>query len=147
MRPAWLAADAGERFWYRTTTENGPEAILIDAATVTRSACDLPPCQAVLRGDAARGAPGSRYDELSPDGRRLAFVRDWNLWVRDVATGRETALTSDGVKDFGYATDNAGWTRSDRPIVRWSPDSRKTMASVPRRGWPSIRRPSSRPPA
>ncbi|MGB6074594.1 MAG: DPP IV N-terminal domain-containing protein, partial [Candidatus Acidiferrales bacterium] len=27
--------------------------------------------------------------------------------------------------DFGYATDNAGWTHSDRPIVLWSPDSKK----------------------
>ena len=52
-------------------------------------------------------------------------MRDWNLWVRDVATGPETQLTTDGVKDFGYATDNAGWTRSDRPILLWSPDSRK----------------------
>ena len=39
--------------------------------------------------------------------------------------GRETQLTTDGVKDFGYATDNAGWTRSDRPILLWSPDSKK----------------------
>jgi len=31
-----------------------------------------------------------------------------NLWVRDVASGKETQLTTDGVKDFGYATDNAG---------------------------------------
>ena len=37
----------------------------------------------------------------------------------------ETPLTTDGVKDFGYATDNAGWTRSDRPVLLWSPDSRK----------------------
>ena len=29
------------------------------------------------------------------------------------------------MKDFGYATDNAGWTTSDRPIVLWSPDSKK----------------------
>ncbi len=53
------------------------------------------------------------------------FIRDYNLWVRDVATGNETQLTTDGVKDFGYATDNAGWTHSDRPIVLWSPDSKK----------------------
>ena len=38
---------------------------------------------------------------------------------------KETQLTTDGVKDFGYATDNAGWTKSDRPIVLWSPDSKK----------------------
>lgn len=125
VRPTWLVGDAGERFWYRTTTENGPETILIDAVTATRSACDLPPCQAAARSDPARAPAAGRYEELSPDRRRTAFVRDWNVWVRDVATGRETALTKDGVKDFGYATDNAGWTRSDRPIVRWSPDSRK----------------------
>ena len=34
-------------------------------------------------------------------------------------------MTSDGVKDFGYATDNAGWASSDRAIVLWSPDSKK----------------------
>ena len=62
---------------------------------------------------------------MSPDGKRAAFIRDWNLWVRDVATGQETQLTTDGVKDFGYATDNAGWASSDRPIVVWSPDSKK----------------------
>lgn len=63
--------------------------------------------------------------ELSPDGTKAVFLRDWNLWVRDVASGKETQLTTDGVKDFGYATDNAGWQHSDRPIVLWSPDSKK----------------------
>ena len=62
---------------------------------------------------------------MSPDGKRAAFIRDWNLWVRDVATGAETQLTTDGTKNFGYATDNAGWTTSDRAIVLWSPDSKK----------------------
>jgi dipeptidyl-peptidase 4 len=62
---------------------------------------------------------------MSPDGKRAAFIRNWNLWVREVATGQEKQLTTDGVKDFGYATDNAGWAGSDRPIVLWSPDSKK----------------------
>ena len=56
---------------------------------------------------------------------RAAYIRDYNLWVRDIATGRETQLTTDGQKDFGYATDNAGWVKSDRPVLVWSPDSRK----------------------
>src|SRR4051794_14454812 len=51
-------------------------------------------------------------DSPSPDKKRTAFIRDWNLWVRDLATGKETQLTKDGVKDYGYATDNAGWTHS-----------------------------------
>src|SRR6266496_6484941 len=62
---------------------------------------------------------------LSPDGTKTAFIKDYNLWVRDVKTKRETQLTTDGVKDFGYATDNAGWIHSDRPTLRWSPDSKK----------------------
>ena len=78
-------------------------------------------------GRGGRGGPGGggRNEVLSPDGKRAVFIRDFNLWVREVATGAETQLTKDGVKDFGYATDNAGWSRSERPIVRWSPDSRK----------------------
>jgi dipeptidyl-peptidase-4 len=62
---------------------------------------------------------------VSPDGKQAAFIRDYNLWVRDLATGKEAALTMDGVKNFGYATDNAGWIRSGRAVVLWSPDSRK----------------------
>ena len=62
---------------------------------------------------------------VSPDGRREAFIRDWNLWVRDIATKRERQLTADGTANFGYATDNAGWVHSDKPILLWSPDSRK----------------------
>jgi len=80
------------------------------------------------RGAGGRGAGrgAARAPESpSPDGKRAVFIRDWNLWMRDVATNRETQLTHDGVKDFGYATDNAGWTSSDRAIVLWSPDSKK----------------------
>jgi dipeptidyl-peptidase-4 len=76
-------------------------------------------------GERARRERPLRNVVFSPDSTKAAFIRDWNLWVRDVATGRETQLTTDGVKDFGYATDNAGWTKSDRPILLWSPDSRR----------------------
>jgi dipeptidyl aminopeptidase/acylaminoacyl peptidase len=76
-------------------------------------------------GAAGRFGPPLRTDVPSPDGKHTAFIREWNLWIREVASGRETQLTTDGIKDFGYATDNAGWTKSDRPIVLWSPDSKK----------------------
>lgn len=68
---------------------------------------------------------GSEPGTVSPDGKKAAFIRNWNLWVRDVATGKETQLTTDGVEYFGYATDNAGWKRTDNAIVSWSPDSKK----------------------
>ena len=62
---------------------------------------------------------------LSPDGKHAAFIRDYNLWVREVESGEETQLTTDGVEDFGYATNNAGWIKSDRPVLLWSPGSDK----------------------
>jgi dipeptidyl-peptidase-4 len=70
---------------------------------------------------------GGHPEAPSPDGRLIAFIRDDNLWVREVATKTEKQLTTDGIKDYGYATDNAGWTKSDRPVVSWSPDSKKIM--------------------
>ena len=74
--------------------------------------------------DAGRRA--SRPESVvSPNGKQAAFIRDWNLWVRDVSTGAETQLTRDGIENFGYATDNAGWQHSDRAILVWSPDSRR----------------------
>lgn len=62
---------------------------------------------------------------LSPDGKKAAFIKDNNLWIRDIATDKLTQLTTDGVQYYGYATDNAGWKHSDDPILRWSPDSKK----------------------
>lgn len=93
--------------------------------------CDLtadkcsPEGTAPAAGQGGGGRGGAGNAVTSPDKKRSAFIRDFNLWVRDVATGKETQLTTDGVKDFGYATDNAGWTHSDRPVLVWSPDSKK----------------------
>ncbi|MEA9482290.1 S9 family peptidase [Xanthomonas campestris] len=99
-----LTADGRYRFEIRDTD------VICDA----RAACSK-----VYASDKAE--PGV----LSPDKTREAFIRNWNLWVRELATGKETQLTRDGVENFGYATDNAGWQHSDNAIVAWSPDSRK----------------------
>jgi len=105
-----------------------------------RFRCDVGGKACVAAGSAVGGGRGGRGGRagggggrgnagptvaVSPDGKSAAFVRNWNLWVRDVATGQERALTTDGVKDFGYATDNAGWRTGDRPMILWSPDSKK----------------------
>jgi dipeptidyl aminopeptidase/acylaminoacyl peptidase len=76
--------------------------------------------------ESGRRPRGNRGLEIaSPDGKRVAFLRDYNLWVRNLQTKKETQLTTDGIKDFGYATDNAGWKTGDGPILAWSPDSKK----------------------
>jgi dipeptidyl aminopeptidase/acylaminoacyl peptidase len=76
-------------------------------------------------GRSGGGPPGARTQILSPDGTRAAFVREHNLWVRDVKGGQETQLTTDGEPEFAYARNDAGWTRSDTPVVVWSPDSKQ----------------------
>ena len=82
--------------------------------------CDAAGCAAV-----AKPKSGDEPGAASPDGSRAAFIRDWNLWVRDLATGKETQLTFDGKPDYGYATDNAGWKHTNEAILAWSPDGRK----------------------
>src|SRR5262249_33103227 len=123
-RSTWVSDQNGERFWYRTTTEQGSEAFIVNAADGVKRICDLPACRAAA-DEGGRGGRPPRLDVRSPDGKRPGFIRGWTLWVRDLGSGKESQLTTDGVKDFGYATDNAGWTRSDRPILVWSPDSKK----------------------
>jgi dipeptidyl aminopeptidase/acylaminoacyl peptidase len=92
----------------------------VDNATPTASVVAAP--QGRGRGPATGGGIP---ETLSPDGKRAVFIQNYNLWVRDVATNDKKQLTKDGIKDYGYATDNAGWKSSDRAIVRWSPDSKK----------------------
>lgn len=87
--------------------------------------CDLESYSCATEAKPAESAAPPAEEEISPDGKSAAFIRDYNLWLRDVGTGQETQLTTDGMKDFGYATDNAGWIHSDRPILLWSPDSKK----------------------
>jgi dipeptidyl aminopeptidase/acylaminoacyl peptidase len=85
-------------------------------------------CELKGAGECSAKATPKSGDEpgtVSPDKTREAFVRDWNLWVRDLASGKETRLTTDGTRDYGYATDNAGWIHTARAVVNWSPDSKK----------------------
>ncbi|MCO6498473.1 MAG: DPP IV N-terminal domain-containing protein [Chitinophagaceae bacterium] len=64
------------------------------------------------------------FQPTSPDGSKTVFIKDDNLWIKEVSSGKTYALTTDGVKDYGYATDNAGWKHSNNAIVSWSPDSK-----------------------
>lgn len=72
-------------------------------------------------------------DELrSPDGRWAAFVRKYNLYVRNIESGEEIQLTHDGRLDHDYATP-ADETKlvyhlSEKkypPAAVWSPDSKR----------------------
>lgn len=51
-----------------------------------------------FRGRRGAGNRGSN-EVLSPNGKKAAFIKDYNLWVRDVKTNAQTQLTTDGVKN------------------------------------------------
>ena len=145
VTPNWMPGDKNERFWYRSVTASGVTFYMVDPVKKTRTviaAADtaaLPQTANVGgrggrggggggRGGRGGGGPAGAKGEpllVSPDGSRGAFVRDWNLWVRDMASGQEKQLTRDGVKDFGYATDNAGWAGGPNAMAVWSPDSKR----------------------
>ena len=97
--------------------------------------CISEPRQAGQEGVPPRGPMGRSMapEVVSPDGAKAAFIRDNNLWLRDTESGEEHQLTDDGIEDFGYATNNAGWTKSDRPVLLWSPDSEKIATFRARR--------------
>jgi dipeptidyl aminopeptidase/acylaminoacyl peptidase len=112
-----------------TLTNN--DQTVVTTISGRRISCDLSGAGVCVADDSTpqggrrrRGGRGGGVD-TSPDGTKAAFIRDWNLWIRNTKTGDETQLTTDGVKDYGYATDNAGWTHSDNPILVWSPDSKR----------------------
>jgi dipeptidyl-peptidase-4 len=76
-----------------------------------------------------RTAEEEELPAFSPDGRLVAFVRRNDLYVVDVASGRETRLTRSGSDtvlngrlDWVYEEELA--SRSPRAFA-WSPDSRK----------------------
>ncbi len=117
--PTWL--DDG-RFYYSTNTKEGRKYVLINPGKKDRTVGDS---LGALLDEVPERTRRNWTEVVSPDGSKAAFIRDWNLWVRNTETDKETQLTTDGIENFGYATDNAGWKQSDRPIILWSPDSKK----------------------
>lgn len=75
-----------------------------------------------------KNAPPSTlmFAKFSPDGTRVGYVRENNLYVEDLASGRITQLTRNGSKRFINGTFD--WVYEEeldlRDGWRWSPDGR-----------------------
>ena len=123
IRSAW---ESDEQLWYRVLVEDGMEYVHYDIKKKKRSTFTSREALNELLEESPAGPSYDRRREiLSPDQSKVVFIRDWNLWMRDLETEEETQLTSNGIENYGYATDNAGWRQSERPVVFWSPDSKK----------------------
>ena len=122
IRPQWLLDG---RLWYQSLTENKSEYKLVNPADGNRVTANSKKELFDKASVKLENNESTKQGVESPDGKYVVFIRSWNLWIKDISTDTEKALTSDGVKDFGYATDNAGWKHSDRPVLSWSPDSKR----------------------
>ena len=68
---------------------------------------------------------------ISPNGKKAAFTKDYNLWLRDIASGEEKPLTDDGEEFYRYAFATCAWGHDanyDCQLL-WSPDSQHIMTT------------------
>jgi dipeptidyl-peptidase 4 len=82
-----------------------------------------------------RSPAEEQYPTFSPDGKRVAFVRDHNLLVVDVDSGLERQLTTEGNENQLYG--ELDWVYQEEIYGRgefrgfwWSPDSRRLALLV-----------------
>jgi dipeptidyl aminopeptidase/acylaminoacyl peptidase len=131
----------GTRFWYKNAQK---QFVLVDAAKGTREVvtedklpkdakAPTPPPKKKGFGGGEEASevesddedapfvralqppfPGRRGE--SPDGKTVAFVKDFNVWLRDTGTKQETQLSKDGTDGDSYGR------------VYWAPDSKKLIA-------------------
>ncbi|MDL2244290.1 S9 family peptidase [Parabacteroides sp. OttesenSCG-928-J18] len=127
VTPNWIA---NHRFWYAQEVPGGRKYVLVDADK--RTIAEMPDTmrQRLVNDQRDRFRPsGGRYwgerDEQrtgdsipSPDGKYKAFIRNSNVYVREVATGNEKALSCDGASGEYYSA-----------YIRWSPDSKKVATT------------------
>ena len=125
VRPYW---ESDERFWYRNLIEDGLEFVHYNIKEKKKLTFDSKgELDEIVKKKTQTPTYNRRKEVISPDQTKVVFIKEWNLWMRNLATGEERQLTSDGIENYGYATDNAGWRQSERPVVLWSPDSKKIV--------------------
>ncbi|MBW3623475.1 MAG: prolyl oligopeptidase family serine peptidase [Armatimonadetes bacterium] len=96
----WLIADRGGRPLAAFAAADFPALAVIDREPPRRKS----------------GFKASENPALSPDGKWRIEYRDYNVFLKDVATGEERALATDGSAEDRY---------EGRP--HWSPDSKKVV--------------------
>jgi len=90
-------------------------------------------CQKVEKDDEKK-----QTESKSPDGKLIAFLKDYNLYIRTAEGGQEVSLTRDGEKLSAYAL-GIEWDQvynesnlpqnieESRINVTWSPDSKRLV--------------------
>ena len=115
--------DKDEFFHYKVKLRDKTESFTIDLNLLEKS--NYKEIDEVNSKNINKNYNKNLYEFISPDGNVAAYINDFNLWIRNTKTDKRTQLTFDGVKDYGYATNNAGWIQSKGPVLKWSPKSDK----------------------
>ena len=125
VRPQWQG-DA-DVFRYQVIGDGGPEFYEVDCASSSKAPIDKPAQEFAM------------HELAAPDKSRVAFVRDHNLWVREIDSGQERQLTPDGTPERSYGTpvdvsamgvlmDSLGLQLP--PFAVWSPDSTRLVTHL-----------------
>ena len=143
VEPHWLSD--GKRFWYRNDNPRGAvEFVVVDAEHRTRSVVsESDVARLEGSGVASSAAPvaekTAKLAVPSPDGQFEAFVRDNNLWIRDLADKKEFALSFDATSANTFHADSGRARMIDLEYdipekpptlanAYWSPDSTHLVA-------------------
>ncbi len=85
----------------------------------------------------AQPAPSLRFAKFSPDGKKVGYVSDYDLYVEDLASGKAQAITSNhsrklisGTFDWAYeeefsCRDGFQWSPDSQAIAYWQIDANK----------------------
>ena len=102
--------------YFKTKNDTIFKSFLIDTNKLEIKEGELPSTNNSLRRN--------YLEYTSPDGKKSIYIKDYNLWVRNLTNNKTRQLTFDGYEDYGYGINNAGWIKNDRPVLKWSPDSK-----------------------
>jgi len=92
----------------------------------------------ILRINDGKAEKPNPMESKSPDGKWIAYSKDYNLFIKSAETGEERQLSHTGVKNYEYAS-YYGWgdiidgecgERPARFDVSWSPDSKWIITNI-----------------
>ncbi len=115
--------DAREEIAAYAWSPKGDAILLVTGGDLYLESFDSREVRRLTRTEAAEEDP-----RFSPDGHRIAYVRDFDLYVMDVERGEELRLTSDGQENVAlngtndWVYEEEIWDRTPQGFW-WSPDS------------------------
>ncbi len=130
-----LAVALGEASHQTVNADYLPITVLelaLNPTTVSFSALDKRWRFDTTSGSCTEIGKPSNIEVVSPNGRYSVFARNHNIWLRDIKTGEEKALTTDGEEYYAYGAVSTGWgfpNETELLQVRWSPDSSRLFVA------------------